>query len=174
MKFDRIYNYIANVFLYDKIGRKIRQLYRNKIERKRLQNHGFTIISQNCIGSIWYHDLGERFMSPTINMKFESNSFVRFLKNIHYYLDAPIQFIKSDKTYPVGLIGGDVLVEFVHYASEEEVITKWEERKKRINWDNLCVIACDKDMTEQSLKDYINLTQFKNKLLFFTPPVFVK
>ena len=74
-------NIIAIIYYQtcDKLGRAVRRIIRNKIERRRLINTNFTIISQNCIGSIMYHDLGQKFLSPTINMLFEPSDFVKFL-----------------------------------------------------------------------------------------------
>lgn len=153
------------LILHDKVGRLMRRLFRDKLERRRLTNHNFTIFSQNCIGSIWYHDLGERFCSPTINMKFKPDDFVKFLSNLKHYLDAPIEFETTDtKPYPVGYID-DVFVEFVHYHTKEEVVRKWSERKKRIDWNNMCVIACEGGMSDKALKEYIELP-FCNKILF--------
>lgn len=43
-----------------------RRKFRNRKERQALKNHNFTILSQNCIGGL-YLDLGEKFLSPTIN-----------------------------------------------------------------------------------------------------------
>ena len=153
------------VILCDKIGRQVRKLFRNKSERKRLTNHNFTILSQNCIGSIWYHDLGERFCSPTINIKFNPDDFVKFLGNIKHYLDAPIKFVEdAAKPYPVGYLD-DVYIEFVHYHSEHEVVSKWKERRKRINWNNMCIIACDGGMSDNARDLYLNLP-IPNKILF--------
>lgn len=157
MTFVRRQKGVAKYLLYDKIGRLLRPYCLNKLERRRLKNHDFTIFSQNCIGSIMYHDLGAKFLSPTINMKFNPNDWIKFLADIRYYLDAPISFCKDNRySYPIGYIG-DCFVEFVHYSSENEVIQKWEERKSRINWNNFFVISCDKDMTINSVKKYYQL-----------------
>jgi uncharacterized protein (DUF1919 family) len=42
--------------------------FKLKAERSRLTNKEVTIFSSNCIGGVIYHDLGLRFMSPTINL----------------------------------------------------------------------------------------------------------
>lgn len=42
----------------DRIGRISRLMWRNRLERSHLKNNNFTILSQNCIGGIMYHDLG--------------------------------------------------------------------------------------------------------------------
>ena len=159
---------ILKYLFFDKVGRELRPYYLNKVERRRLKNRNFTIISQNCIGSIMYHDLGQKFLSPTINMKFNPNDFVMFLSNIRYYLDAPISFLNDDRyPFPVGHIG-DCFVEFVHFKTEDEVVSKWNERKERINWNNLFVIACDKGMTIENVKIFCRLRWGGRFMMFVT------
>ena len=72
---------IQKLFNYtnDKLGRIARCVYRNNIERLKLKNTDFTIFSQNCIGSIMYHDLGQPFKSPTINLLITPKDFIRFM-----------------------------------------------------------------------------------------------
>lgn len=152
----------GNLFLFDKIARWMRPILLNKIERQKLHNQDFTILSQNCIGSIMYHDLGQKFMSPTINMKFDANDWIKFLKGVNKYLNSSITFIDNPKvTYPTGYIG-DCFVEFVHYHDKEEVIRKWEQRKERINWNNLFVLACDRGMTVDNIKSFAWLDVHKD------------
>lgn len=149
----------------DKVGRIVRKVITNKDERKKLKNSNFTILSQNCIGSIMYHDLGQKFLSPTINMLFNADDFVKFLENINTYLDKEIEFIEEEKyNYPIGKIG-DITIKFVHYKDRNEVINKWNERKKRINWNNLYIIACDDNMSDEAVKKFEKLS-LGNKLLF--------
>jgi uncharacterized protein (DUF1919 family) len=149
----------------DKLGRFSRKWFRNKYERKELKNHNFTILSQICIGSIMYHDLGEPFLSPTINMLFEPDGFIKFMYNIKYYLSLDIKFIDSKKEYPIGLLD-DIKIDFVHYNSEDEAMTKWNQRKERIQWDNIFVIACDKDMSEDAINKFLCLNKYPNRILF--------
>lgn len=145
----------------DKIGRKNRKIFHN--ESKNLLNHQFSIFSQNCIGSIIYHDLGEQFCSPTINMKFEPNGFVNFVANLPDSLNWKISFISSDKAYPVGFVGGS-FVEFVHYKNQQEVLEKWNQRKLRVNMANTYLIACDDGMTLENIKAFDDLPY--NKVIF--------
>ena len=79
---------IQKLFNYtnDKLGRIARCVYRNNIERLKLKNTDFTIFSQNCIGSIMYHDLGQPFKSPTINLLITPKDFIRFMGKIQWYL----------------------------------------------------------------------------------------
>lgn len=160
---NKIKNFVKMV-MYDKIGRFNRKIIRNKVEQSKLENTNFSIISQNCIGSIMYHDLNEKFCSPTINMLFEANDFIKFLTNIKMYLCEEIIFKEQNEMYPVGMLK-DIEIKFVHYKTKEEALEKWNIRKKRINWDNLFIIACDDNMTEETIKMFQEL-KFKNKILF--------
>ena len=156
---------IVKVISRDKIGRIVRKVYRNSKERKKLKNNNFTILSQNCIGSIMYHDLGVKFFSPTINMLFEPKDFLKFLSNVKYYIYKEIEFMETDKKYPVGKID-DIKIDFVHYKSKEEVLEKWNKRRERINWNKLYVIACDDNMSEDDVKKFDHLSGFQKKILF--------
>lgn len=150
--------------LCDTIGRSFRKRFRNEIERAKLKNIDFTLFSQNCIGSVMYHDLGLQFRSPTINMLFEPKGFIQFMKELRWFLQQPIRFLHSDKKYPVGEIGG-VQIEFVHYHSEEEVLVSWKKRMERINWDNVFVLCCDEGLSHDDMVEFDNLP-YQNKILF--------
>lgn len=163
-------NYVDIVYsqLCDRIGRLSRYILRNKIERRKLKNDNFTIFSQNCIGGIMYHDLGKQFKSPTVNMLFEPKDFVAFMKNINWHLEQPIEFVKNDEKYPVGTVG-NIKIKFLHYHSQQEVLRAWNERKQRINWDNVFVVSCDKGLNFEDMKEFDNLP-YKNKILFMSKP----
>ncbi len=137
-------------------------------ERKRwkLKNHNPSIIASNCNGGIIYADLGLPFLSPTINLAFDMNDYVKFLGNLEWYLQQPIvEYHDSRYTYPTGLIG-DIELLFVHYESFDEAVKKWEERKQRINWNNLFIIAIDGDgCTYETIEKFENLP-YKNKVIF--------
>ncbi len=90
----------------DRLGRINRKIWRNKQEKSNLKNTNFTIFSQNCIGGVMYHDLGEKFNSPTVNILFDSKDFIEFMSKIKYYLSCQIVFMESDFPYPIGKLGG--------------------------------------------------------------------
>ena len=156
---------VINFRLSDTYGRKYRRAILNKFERNNLVNSKFTILSQNCIGSVMYHDLGVRFSSPTINVRFDPNEFVIFLEDIEHFLKEELVFVKSDCSYPVAKLCG-VTIEFVHYKSSEEARHKWQERKSRINWDNIFVICTDENMSMDMIRRFDGLCRFPNKILF--------
>lgn len=119
------------------------KLYKKK-KRKKLKNTSFSIISSNCNGGMILHDMGLRFNSPTVNLLFEASDFIKFVGNLEHYLSCELTECESDKDYPVGKID-DIKVYFMHYKSFEEAEKKWFERAERIVWDNIFVIATDKD-----------------------------
>lgn len=148
----------------DKLGRVSRKAWRNQREKARLKNSDFTIFAQNCIGSVMYHDLGLQFDSPTINLLLPPKDFVRFMKEIHYYLEQPITFQKTDKSSPVGDLDG-LTVHFIHYKTEQEALSSWKKRIERIHWDKVFVICCDEGLTYDDMADFDHLP-YQNKILF--------
>lgn len=134
---------------------------------RKLQNTNFSIISSNCNGGVACHDLKVRFNSPTVNLSMSAGDFLKFVKHLEYYVNTDIVERKDDTvTYPVGLLGNEILLHFMHYNSFEEAVKKWNERKKRINYQNLFLMMTDRDgCTEAMIKEFDRLP-YKNKILF--------
>ena len=114
------------------------------VHRARLRNKEFTLITNTCVGGILFHDLHLRFCSPTINCGIrDHDEFLTFCGHLEHYLSLPVVMVPSQWSYPVGVLHGDwgdVRVYFTHYHSEEEALTKWEERKARVQYNNLMVL----------------------------------
>lgn len=100
-----------------------------------------SIVSQNCIGGVIYHDLGMQFLSPTVNLFFSASDFMKFAQNIHYYVGMELE-MKWEEEYPVGYLD-DIKIHFMHYETCSEARDSWERRKKRICWDKILVLATD-------------------------------
>ncbi len=137
--------------------------------RYRLLNDNFTIITNTCIGGVMYHKLGKQFLSPTINLWMHDVEFFRFVRNMDAYFAQPLRFIPNEFGYPTAYCG-DVLIHFNHYKTEKEAEAKWEERKKRINRDNLFVICADRPMDGKRVthEDMLSLKDIscKGKVIF--------
>ncbi len=166
-------NKIRNRFktFLEKTIKKRERLQLNSINKKNLVNDNFSIISSNCVGGIIYHDLGKKFLSPTINLYFEAKDFIKFLKNFDYYISLELEEDFNKKyNYPVAKLG-DLKLYCVHYDSYKEVKSKWEERCKRINKDNLFVIMSERDFcSEVEIKEFDQLP-YKNKIIFVSKPM---
>lgn len=101
-----------------------------------------SIICRHCWGGLLYHTLGLQFQSPFINMFIRDTDFNKLAKNFNHYMQQELVFHKQghdpilNHNYPIVKLD-DITIYFNHYASFEEARSKWEERKKRINYDNL-------------------------------------
>lgn len=117
--------------------------------RHALRSTGFSIISQNCLGGIIYHDLGLPFTSPTIDLTIYGDDFVRFVEHLADYLKfkaIPAGFREDTrKVYPLIRVG-DITVDAVHYESPEDAAQAWNRRAHRVNLNDVRVIATTWDL----------------------------
>lgn len=147
---------------YQNINNKINA----RVIRRRLKNHNFTLITSTCIGGAIYSLLGEKFNSPTINLWISQPDFCEFCSKLKYYLSLDLEFIDdSTRDCPVAKLG-EITIVFVHYHSEDEAKNKWNERKQRVNWDNLYIITSDGNgATEEDFKK-LDSVNCKRKIIF--------
>ena len=153
--------------LYLKFFGNLIDAYYRKYEadlRSRLKVHDFTIISSNCMGGCIYHRLGERFNSPTINLFIRNDQFVRFAANIEYYLNMDLEYVDTEYDYQVGRLD-DVLIYFNHYKTKVEAASKWNERKKRVNYDNLYILLPGEDGISEDDFQIFGKINCRNKLI---------
>lgn len=113
-------------------------------KRRRLTNEAPTILSNNCIAGMIYHDLGLRFDSPTINLWITPDDFLKFVCDLESYADCELEeTFEEGCDYPIGLLkkGDDsVKIHFMHYKSFQVAKEKWMSRMKRIHPDNIYII----------------------------------
>lgn len=106
--------------------------------RARLKNKDITLICSNCAGGIIYHWLGLKFNSPFINLYMTGEDYIKALENWNEFLNAEIlEDTHNNMSYPVGIGYLGIKIHFMHYANFEEAINKWNERKLRINFNNI-------------------------------------
>lgn len=147
--------------------REIFRFFKDKKDRKRLENNAFTIFSSNCIGGVIYHSLGKKFLSPTINMWIRPKDFVRMLENPKkYFVCGKMKQVFQKGYYkPIGKIE-DVLVYGEHYDNFDQLQKKWDSRCTRINWDNIIVFMVQRDgCTYNDLCEFDQLP-FNKKIVF--------
>lgn len=142
----------------------------NKYNRLRLSNNTFTLLSNNCNGCLICKDMNIRYNSPFVNLYLTPTDFIKYIKNIDHYNNLKLTFINVEtKDYPVGVLG-DIELNFVHYQNEQEAKEKWNERKTRINLDNLFILMTERDgCTMDDLIEFDNLS-YKNKVVFTKLP----
>ena len=123
------------------------------LERSKLKNRNFSIISNNCFAGGIYHKFGLQYNTPTIWTYIFPEEYIRLLENLPFYLSQPLQFTAETKhplactlnglmprDYPIGVLGGDVEIHFMHYETEQEALEKWTQRLQRLNLSNLFII----------------------------------
>lgn len=152
------------------IWSKRRVFYTKKL-RKMIDGKSIpTIFSCNCTGGVMYHDLGCRFLSPTVNLYMSCSDFIKFCENYKYYCSLELYPYKGKiiRDYPIGVLG-DITLFFVHYHSFDEAKQKWKERTKRINEKNIRVIATDRDGCTEEIKDRFEKLPYKKVMFTHLP-----
>ena len=152
----------------------IRDVLINRKRKKRIQNKSMTIISNDCLGGVLYHDLRLQFLSPTINMFFPASDFIKFISDINYYLSADaIETVDPDYKYPLCFLGvGEkrILIHLMHFKTFSEFKRKWDERVERINFENIFYIMNDRNWCSyEDIKAFDELP-LKNKICFTHKP----
>lgn len=162
--------------------RKVRlvekQLAQHEKKVKTITVKNFTIMSSNCWGGSVYEDLELPYQTPTVGLFFYAPCFMELLKDLKTTISLPLAFVEASKyddanvfrnesyKYPIGKLGTDVEIHFLHYKTEAEAKDKWERRVQRINWHNLFIACTDRDgMTPELMQAFDDLP-YKNKVLF--------
>ena len=159
--------------------RNIRNTLANLILSRRVKKKDFTIVSVDCWGSSIYQEMGLGYNTPFVGLFFYAPCFITLLSNLEQFLQSDLEFIETSKypsanedrrgkagNYPIGLLGGEVEIHFLHYESEEDARAKWNVRRARMNMDNLFVEFSDRNLcTKEHLLAFDNLP-FRNKVVF--------
>lgn len=142
---------------------------------RRIRKNGISIISNNCAGGLLYKHFGCRFQSPTINLQMSPEDYLLFCENLNDYCslaiseESPSRVIEKFRTlggttigFPVGRLG-ELTLFFQHFDSFQQAVSKWEERKKRIDRGRLFFVFVDTNCTKEMVRRFFDLP-FRNKL----------
>ncbi len=148
------------------LGKRVRRGL-NEHYRELLKGCEISVFSNNCLGSTFLQDANLQYRSPTVNMAFDGEEFIKLLEQLSHYLYSDFRFVPCDEVkYPVAMLD-DIELRFVHYRSEEEAVSAWRRRCERIAWDNLFIIATDHDgMGKAELLERFDKLPYRNKLMF--------
>nr|WP_325182954.1 DUF1919 domain-containing protein [uncultured Oscillibacter sp.] len=141
--------------------------------RARLRRSDFSIICTNCIGGVMYHDLSLEFLTPTVNLTISMPDLVKLAGNLKWYMEQPLLELDLGKPYPVAQLGeGDdsIQVDFIHYDTFQDAQEKWEERKRKINYDRLVLIGAEKQGCNYEILRRFDQLPWPNKLIFTRVP----
>ena len=154
-----------------------------RLRQKKLKCKNFTIISNNCWAGTVYESYGIKKMSPTVGMFIMPKDYIKFVMNIHYYLDQQLEFIEPEdskwknelkdrkkwKKYPIGKLD-DVELQMLHYQDKKTARSKWESRVKRVNWNKLIFKFNDQNgATKEDMEKWIQIP-LDHKLTFVAKP----
>lgn len=145
------------------LQRKWLAIFVRRQRKKLLPGESFTLLSQNCVGGVVYHDLGLRFDSPTIDLYLTGADFLRFVENFGYYASLePV--MRWGACYPIGCLG-DIQVHFMHYDTCTQAREAWQRRKERLHPQRLAVLCTDSEgFSQEELRRWRQLPY--PKLLF--------
>lgn len=156
------------------VGPRIRgRIRRNRVQKQiawvkeSVHAEGVSIISQNCIGGVVYHDLGMQFLSPTINTFIPEPGFVKLVLNLGYYMEQELVMHWGEE-YPIGMLD-DVEICFMHYETCKEAKESWERRKARINWEKIVIIGTDRDGFDEAVYEQWKRIKYPKVLLTAHP-----
>ena len=138
--------------LPERESRKLIRLKRDKLIREihsNVKQNDVSIISQNCIGGIFYHDIGMQFLSPTINLFIKEPEYIHFVLNLRYYMKCELK-MRWEEEYPVGNLE-DIEIHFMHYETCKEAKEQWDRRKQRINWKKILILCTDREGFDASV-----------------------
>ena len=144
-----------------------------KRRRARLKVTDFSILSTNCIGGIIYHDLGLEFRTPTVNFSIPIRDLLKLVERPQWYMDQPLVEIPVPNPSPKVLLGamlGDLRVNFMHYNNFQEAAEKCEERKRKINWDRIILVATDRANCDYETIRRFDRLPWPNKIIFTRLP----
>jgi uncharacterized protein (DUF1919 family) len=153
------------------------------VPRRKLVNKHFSIIGNNCFVGGMYHKYGLKYSSPTIWTYIFPDEYLRFLGKLDWYLSQPLEFTETSKhemrnrftqltgkTYPIGLLGGDIEIHFMHYRTQKEATEKWNARLKRLHRDNLFVVFSDSEEFKEPHLDAFAKLPYDHKVFLSAKP----
>ena len=167
------------IFYLSRINKKVAEKCYRFWLRFFNKNKSFTIISNNCFGGGIYESLNLPYTSPTVGLFFYAPDYILFLKDLNVNLTKKIEFKNNSKFeeanlfreskkwfYPIGFLDNGIEIHFMHYKSENEAVIKWERRAERVNFQNLFIKFCDRDLCSDIIVEEFVKLDFEKKVFF--------
>lgn len=165
--------------------KRIIKIFLSPFYRIGLKNRNFSIISNNCWGGHYYDKYHLKYLTPTIGLFIPPKDYLKFINNIHYYLNLDLQHVLAKECNCYGMllrkveagyienadaliIGklGDIEIVFLHYTTFEDAKMKWNRRKDRINFNNLIIKFNDQNELEEEDFFEFQKIKYRNKIFF--------
>ena len=148
------------------------------IEKERLKNTKFIIISNNCWSYEIYKILNRKYNTPFGGLFIFSACYIELLTNLDVYIRSPIKFVRHSRyiddkeiSYPLGILMDRIEIHFLHYKTEQEAAVKWQTRVSRMCRDiddcvPIYIKIDDRDGLDNSHIEKFMLLPFANKISF--------
>jgi len=164
---------------------RVVNLVARKLLKARVGGRDFTIVSNNCWGAHIYQQLGRPYQTPFVGVFLAPACYVTLVLRWRWYLSQTMHFVNRSKhayvnalreqrnlRYPIGCLGGNVEVQFLHYESEAEALEKWTRRSQRISPDDshLFFKFCDRDGCTPEQLAAFDAAPYLNKVCFVSKP----
>ena len=93
--------------------------------------------------------------------------YIKALENWQDFLNTEIvEDTSGDETYPVGIGYSGIKIRFVHYDTFDKAIEKWNQRKARINPDNIAFMFTNYAGGGYTLLERFDRLPFEHKVVF--------
>lgn len=146
-----------------RLKERLRKLRFNFIRSSQIEG-GKTLLCNNCTRAMVLHDYSLRFDTPTVNLFIRPKDYIELLSDIKRYMQSEIEDITFENKYPVGLLGGKIRIDFLHYSSFEEAVASWKRRAARIDYNHIYAVLVERDRcTYEDLQRFDSL-QFVHKV----------
>ena len=105
----------------------------------------FTIVSNNCWGAHVYQALDTPYATPFVGLFIPPRSYLTLLGDFARLMRSGLEFTATSRSpsvnawrereglrYPIGLLGGEVEIDFQHYPDEAAAREAWRRRSARM------------------------------------------
>jgi len=105
----------------------------------------FTIVSNNCWGAHVYQALGLPYATPFVGLFIPPAGYLALLSDFSGLMRADLRFVTTSRSenvnawrereglsYPIGILGGLVEIDFQHYPNEGAALAAWRRRSARM------------------------------------------
>lgn len=94
--------------------------------KKALRNAKILLCFVIIVLGVIFHELGMKFLSPTVNLWMNPKDFIKYCSNLRHYSQCKLEFLNPSsyllaniKPYPVARLD-DIIIYFQHYATNQE------------------------------------------------------
>lgn len=151
-------------------------------DRRRLQDRDFTLIANDCFGGAVYQRYDVPYRTPLIGLMLMAPDYLELAENLDAALAAPLTFRSESRhadvrarhpgnAFPVGYLGGQIELLFVHYPTEKSARSVWERRRDRVDLGNVLLkFDGSKDLADDDTRSRFDALPFRRKLMVVREP----